>query len=170
MNKKIKGMFGKNKGFTLIELLVVIAIIGILSSIVLASLNTARVKGRDAKRVADIKQIQTALEMYADSNNGAYPTGLIALENANFIPRVPTPPAGTTATSYFYAGMTAGCVSYHLGAELEDAGHMILGTDIDNAQNNAAADACNTGDTDFNGSGAAANGDDATTPIYDVTP
>ncbi|PIS13297.1 MAG: prepilin-type cleavage/methylation domain-containing protein, partial [Candidatus Tagabacteria bacterium CG09_land_8_20_14_0_10_41_14] len=60
-------MFTKNKkGFTLIELLVVIAIIGILSSVVLASLNSARKKARDARRVADIKQIQLALEMYFD--------------------------------------------------------------------------------------------------------
>ena len=61
------------KGFTLIELLVVIAIIGILSSIVLASLNSARKKGRDARRVADIKQIQLALELYYDANSN-YPT------------------------------------------------------------------------------------------------
>ena len=52
------------KGFTLIELLVVIAIIGILASVVLASLNSARKKSRDARRVADIKQIQLALELY----------------------------------------------------------------------------------------------------------
>ncbi len=62
----------KNSGFTLIELLVVIAIIGLLSSIVMASLNTARAKSRDAKRRADLRQVQLALEMYFDSNNN-YP-------------------------------------------------------------------------------------------------
>jgi len=61
-----------NKGFTLIELLVVIAIIGILSSVVLASLNSARKKGRDAHRVSDLRQIRTALELYYDTN-GYYP-------------------------------------------------------------------------------------------------
>jgi type II secretion system protein G len=59
----------KNKGFTLIELLVVIAIIGILSSVVLASLNSARTKARDARRIADLRQIQIALELYYDANN-----------------------------------------------------------------------------------------------------
>ena len=62
-----------SKGFTLIELLVVIAIIGVLSSVVLASLNSARAKGRDAKRKAEMVSIQTALEMYRTDNN-AYPS------------------------------------------------------------------------------------------------
>jgi len=58
------------KGFTLIELLVVIAIIGLLSTLAVVSLNNARQKSRDAKRVSDIKQIQTALELYfADQNS-----------------------------------------------------------------------------------------------------
>lgn len=61
-----------SKGFTLIELLVVIAIIGILSSVVLASLSTAKNKANDAKRMTDLHAIQTALEMYAADNN-AYP-------------------------------------------------------------------------------------------------
>jgi len=65
---KIKG----HAGFTLIELLVVIAIIGLLASIVLISLNSARAKARDAKRIADLRQIQTALAMYYDNYN-VYP-------------------------------------------------------------------------------------------------
>ena len=67
--------FYKNKsGFTLIELLVVIAIITLLSSVVFASLNSAREKGRDAKRLSDIHQVQLALELYAVNNDGAYPS------------------------------------------------------------------------------------------------
>ena len=58
-----------SRAFTLIELLVVIAIIGLLSSIVLASLNTARTKGEDAARISDIKSIETAMELYYNTNN-----------------------------------------------------------------------------------------------------
>jgi type II secretion system protein G len=61
------------KGFTLIELLVVVAIIGILSSVVLASLNSARAKARDAYRKSAMKQVQIALELYYSDNN-AYPS------------------------------------------------------------------------------------------------
>jgi len=63
----------KNKrAFTLIELLVVVAIIGLLAAIAVIALNQARPKARDAKRVADVRQIQTALEMYFLDQN-AYP-------------------------------------------------------------------------------------------------
>jgi type II secretion system protein G len=65
----------KSKGFTLIELLVVVAIIGILATVVLSSLSSARERARDAKRLTGIKTIQTALEMYANDNNGRYPAG-----------------------------------------------------------------------------------------------
>ncbi len=64
-------------GFTLIELLVVIAIIGMLSSIVLASLNSARSKGRDARRLSDMDQIHTALELYYDKY-GKYPDSTLS--------------------------------------------------------------------------------------------
>ena len=61
------------QGFTLIELLVVIAIIGILSSVVLASLNTARERAGDAYRKASLKELQLALELYRDTH-GSYPS------------------------------------------------------------------------------------------------
>jgi prepilin-type N-terminal cleavage/methylation domain-containing protein len=62
----------KQHGFTLVELLVVIAIIGLLSTIAVVSLGSARSKARDTKRIADIKQITTAMQMYYDTNGG-YP-------------------------------------------------------------------------------------------------
>lgn len=62
----------RSKGFTLIELLVVISIIGLLSSVVLAALNSARSKARDARRLEDLHQLSTAIEFYRDST-GAYP-------------------------------------------------------------------------------------------------
>lgn len=57
------------RAFTLIELLVVIAIIGLLSSVVIASVNSARKRARDAKRREDLKTIQLALENYFDDHH-----------------------------------------------------------------------------------------------------
>ena len=62
----------QKKGFTHIELLVVIAIIGLLATIVLVGLNKAGAKARDAKRLADIQQIQKALRFYYQEH-GSYP-------------------------------------------------------------------------------------------------
>jgi prepilin-type N-terminal cleavage/methylation domain-containing protein len=63
----------KGDGFSLIELLVVIALIGVLSTIALMSFAGTRTKARDAKRKADLHQVQTALGVFYDSR-GTYPT------------------------------------------------------------------------------------------------
>ncbi len=92
------------KGFTLIELLIVVAIIGLLSTLAVVSLGSARVKARDSKRLADLKQIQTALELfYTDQNT--YPTGSgLTL-------------GGTSAACLNATGFTtAGCTSAYMGA------------------------------------------------------
>ena len=155
------------KGFTLIELLVVIAIIAVLASIVLVSLNTARVKGRDARRLADIKSIQNALELYYDSTSGTYPTALTGLAST-YIPAVPKDPNGTTyfnSGNYFYArSSSSNATSYHLAAVLEDASHSGYNTDAD-------FDSLNLGYTDGFAAGDAAdcNAGTAGTPkCYDV--
>ncbi|HPY08877.1 MAG: type II secretion system protein [Patescibacteria group bacterium] len=84
------------KGFTLIELLVVIAIIGLLSTLSILALNSARARARDAKRVADVKQIQTALELYYN-DAGDYPASItpgaaIAYGANTYLAAVPYPP------------------------------------------------------------------------------
>ncbi len=66
-------MKNNKPAFTLIELLVVIAIIGILATISVLALSNARAKSRDAKRAGDMKQVQTALELFFNDNN-RYPT------------------------------------------------------------------------------------------------
>ncbi len=62
----------KQEGFTIIELLVVFAIIGLLATLTIASINTARVKSRDARRISDMRTMVNALEMYFNDNE-SYP-------------------------------------------------------------------------------------------------
>jgi type II secretion system protein G len=68
------------KGFTLIELLVVISIIGLLSSVVLSSLTSARAKARDSSRIASLVQVRNALEIYR-TDFGTYPITSAAHDN-----------------------------------------------------------------------------------------
>jgi type IV pilus assembly protein PilA len=71
----------RSRGFTLIELLVVIAIIGVLSAVVLASLNTARNKGNDAAAKSNLSTVQTQAALDYDGNSNSY--GATAVWNAN---------------------------------------------------------------------------------------
>lgn len=112
------------RGFTLIELLVVVAIIGLLSSVVLASLNGARQKGRDARRLADLRQMQTALELYYSDHN-AYPA---ATTQASAVSALSALAPGYLATisddplggSYHYVYLTtSGGTFYCLGSIFE---------------------------------------------------
>lgn len=128
------------RGFTLIELLVVIAIIGLLSSVVLSSLNSAREKSRDARRLSDVKQMQTALELiFDDSSPPEYPDALSSLSSGDYLPVLPTDPR--TGSDYLYDNLTAAsgacavasgaCTNYVIGTNLENSSHSALSADID---------------------------------------
>lgn len=86
------------KAFSLVELLVVIAVIGILATLAVVSLQGARKGARDAKRIANIKQIQTALELYYN-DQGQYPESLnfgqgsIESPNAVYMEKIPSAPS-----------------------------------------------------------------------------
>lgn len=119
------------KGFTLIEILVVIAIIGMLSALALISFTSARARGRDARRLSDLRQMATALELYNNDQN-SYPDADITLGDAThdclnsdgfrafagctdpYMLKVPTDPVA--GTFYHYTGSST---SYVITATLE---------------------------------------------------
>jgi type II secretion system protein G len=131
-------------GFTLVELLVVIAILGILVTIGLTSFTSAQIRGRDAQRKSDLKQVSTALELYY-SDYGRYPAassgkiagcttvsagpcdwGVITSEFTDnktiYMKVVPGDP--TTGANYYYRTVTVNSVDsqgFQLYAKLENS-------------------------------------------------
>lgn len=101
----------KKQGFTLIELLVVIAIIGLLSTLAVVALGSARERARDAKRVADLRQIQTALELYYTEND-SYPIASSTV----------TIGSGNYACLNSSGWAAAGCASPYMGQVPDDPG------------------------------------------------
>jgi prepilin-type N-terminal cleavage/methylation domain-containing protein len=128
------------KGFTLVELLIVIAIVGILASVTLVGIGPIQKKGRDARRISDLKEIQAGLELYF-SRYGCYPgdtpgtcpaaRGQVAwsqvqasLQNSNLsLHNIPNDPVN--GKSYIYA-VEAGGAGYVIGANLDDPSTIVL--------------------------------------------
>jgi prepilin-type N-terminal cleavage/methylation domain-containing protein len=157
----------KNKGFTLIELLVVIAIMGVLASIILVGVNSARSRARDNQRVGNVRSLANALEMYYDAN-GQYPAALSDLVNAGYIGAVPTDPDGTSSYQYAYCTKGGKRVRYHLGSRSAGLENNVqtgpLGSDSD--ANSATQAFCLTsGD-----GGSWTNGFSGAEPVYDIMP
>jgi len=124
----------KKRGFTLVEVLVVVFIIGLLASVVLVGLGTFRARGRDTRRVADLRSMQTVLELYY-AKRGQYPVSgnWSDLESAVVgagvgVDGLPNDPA--SGQSYLY-GSSANQQRYVLGVELEDGDHPVLRDDVD---------------------------------------
>jgi prepilin-type N-terminal cleavage/methylation domain-containing protein len=176
-------LFSKRRGFTLIELLVVIAIIGLLASIISVSLQSARAKGRDGKRVSDIRTLQLSLEEYYN-DNGQYPNTLASLA-PTYLPNIPCDPNSNASCSIPYkytaydltatSGGSTNCgiyarVKYHAGAALEDSTNSALSQDTDFVAG-ATYTVCSSSGADFNGTAPACTGTTGalTDTCYDVT-
>lgn len=153
-DKKKNIFFKKTSGFTLVELLVVISIIGLLTTIVVVSINNVRVKSRDALRSANISLLASALEIYYNSNSG-YPsmatpsdclTGWVDLESAistggnPIITPMPFDPLNTGNYVYLYCsdgGPSDKPQHYVLRALMENASYEALRSDSDQLYANA---------------------------------
>src|ERR1035437_9360120 len=153
MNRIINLKFkikNRRKGFTLIELLIVIAIIGVLATLLMVNFVGVRQRAKDAQRKSDIRQLQSALEIYR-SDNDSYPggTGSVAqlfscfpgsgskctniagcFGNGSptcttvYMQNQPVDPSGLSSSNYnggYYYYRSSGPSTYLLGACLENA-------------------------------------------------
>ncbi len=134
----MKKILSLRKGFTLIEMLIVVAIIGILASVVVIGIGPAQQRARDSRRASDLKQIQTALELYYNKN-GAYPTGgtdgemswadlVTSITGAGIgVNKIPTDPISANVYQYGAAGNGT---SYVLKSTLEQVNDNLQKTSL----------------------------------------
>ncbi|MDR3546798.1 MAG: prepilin-type N-terminal cleavage/methylation domain-containing protein [Candidatus Pacebacteria bacterium] len=147
------------RGFTLIELLVVIAIIGLLSSVILAALNTARNKAYDSSRKSNLVEVQKALELYYN-DNGVYPQAngtysnyasqcqvggnaaqnsvITGLVSGGYIAQLPTDPQMVTSTNTC-------CYEYSVDATGANYKYMFFGCPTSAAGTGAMTDPFHVG-------------------------
>ena len=108
-------------GFTLIELLVVISIIGLLASLALVSYTRSQKQARDTRRKSDLRQYQTALENYANKNNGVYPVRTSAIDVTTLCTTLEVGnvcPGDPSSSIYYYVSSSSGD-QFSLRATLE---------------------------------------------------
>ncbi len=123
-------VFNLSRGFTLVELLVVIAIIGVLATLVLLQLGVARARARDAKRIADVSQLRSAIELYYEDNNGVYPDDITVANLGTYLNQVPKDPLNQALT-YGYVLKDANKFSFQVWTELEQKAGGALNSDAD---------------------------------------
>lgn len=149
---------GISRGFTLVELLVVIAIISILATLLLLQLGVARAKARDAKRIADVNQVRSALEMYFDDNGSYLNTNVMTGLKPTYLINIPHDPlaAGCTDT---YAGTAVGgvnCYGYAWTGTAAAPAKMMVWAQLEQKNTNALNNDADINSTGW--SGAVING------------
>ncbi|HEX7041829.1 MAG TPA: type II secretion system protein [Patescibacteria group bacterium] len=149
-----KNLDNRQHGFTLIELLIVIAIIGILATLLMTNFIGVRQRARDAQRKSDVRQMQSALELYR-ADNGSYPAAVgsnglsttcptpqaFANGGTTYMAQVPCDPLGSSyyhSGNYFYKQVSNG---YEIGACLENSAD----TDYYSGAFDGSDSSCSTG-------------------------
>ena len=141
-------MSARRSGFTLIELMVIIIIIGLLAATAIVTLANAQRKSRDAKRLADLRELQKTIETI-HTETGTYPLA-DAADNAtwadfgnaiaDYITSVPIDPDNDDPNDYIYTyGTNDAGTEYVIAARLEQAGHAALNGDDDSVYDNSNA-------------------------------